>query len=234
MQNFIDGKWKYSGGRLHVAQIGNPYGVCWHYGHAHLQEFMHRCLPIVADPERGDKQGLRLALRFYRTNFRDDFVELQYLKSWMAMEILFSCYLDSMSIMRSGRFGRVSEAIKTLLGNCQEKGFIEQYERSLMQEKLGELNRRSARRQSFQFFEDIFSDFPAQTVTEEDIKVFVKIRNDIMHRGVMSREGADDYGEVLLTQHMRLMSLLKRVFLAMMGQDANLMAFSWTEWLEGT
>lgn len=232
VQKLVDGKWQCSGARAHMPQIGDPYGVSWHYGHAHLQAFMDRCMPIVADPERGERQGLRLALQFYRTNFRHDFVELQYLKSWMALEILYSRHLDSTSITGASRFRCISKVIKMLLRDCQEKGFIEEHERSLMQEKLGEINRLSARLQALRFFEDIFRDYPAQTVTEEHMATFVKIRNDITHRGVMTH-GGDDYGQVLHEQHLRLQSLLERVFLAMMGQDANLMTFSWTQWTAG-
>lgn len=230
VQKFVDGEWRFSNGRFHLPQYGNPHGTSWHHGHAHLQEFVNQCLPIVADPERGEKQGLRLALQFYRTNFRDDFVELQYLKSWLALETLYSQHIGSTTIMGSSRFRRISKAIKMLLSNCQAKGFIEEHEQLLMQEKLGEINRLSARVQALQFFENIFQNYPALAVTEEDMRTFVRIRNDITHRGLMTHDGEDDYGDVLHDQHMRLQSLLERVFLAVMGQDANLMTFSWTHW----
>jgi len=226
-------EWRVSNSRFHMPLLGNPYGVSWHHGHAHLQEFMNRCLPIVADPERGGRQGLRLALQFYRTNFRHDFVELQYLKSWLSLEILYSRHFDMKTIMEANRFRRISRAIKGLLENCHEKGYIEEHERAPMNEKLGEINRLSARMLGLRFFEDVFRDHPAQVVTEEDMKTFVRVRNDITHRGVMVHDGDDGYGQVHNQEHGRLQALLERVFLAMMGQDANLLTFSWTNWLAG-
>jgi hypothetical protein len=233
IQHWIDGEWQDTGSRFDMPLGGNPHGVSWHHGHDHLQEYMSRCLPILADPERGEKQGLRLAIQFYRTNFRDDFVELQYLKSWLALETLFSRHRDSASILNRSRFDKISKAIGILLKNCQTKGLIEEGERVLMRDKLNEINRLSAKVQALRFFEDVFKDHPAQVVTQEQMDTFAAVRNGITHQGVMRHKGEGDYGDVLNHHHGRLKSLLERTFLAMMGQDANLMSFSWEMWLAG-
>lgn len=233
VEKLVDGQWQASNYRSHLPLTGNPKGASWHNGHDHLQEFMNRCMPILSDQEQGQKQGLQLALQFYRTNFRPDFLEMQYLKTWMALEILYSRHLTSASIMERSRFKRVTKAIRLTLKDCKEDMFLKEHERLLMQDKLSEINRLSARRQGLRFFEGIFKEYPAQIVTEEDMRTFVNIRNDITHRGVMCDEGDQEYANRLHEQHRRLMRLLERTFLALMGQDANLMTFSWTHWKSG-
>ena len=100
-----------------------------------------------------------------------------------------------------------------------------------MAEKVSELNRMSARRQAAQMFASIFEDYPAQRVSEEDLKRFVTIRNDITHRGVADVPWSElAYEQELHIQHMRLKSLLERAFLALLGERPNLMEFGWEHW----
>jgi hypothetical protein len=186
----------------------------------------------LADSERGKKLGLRLALQFYRTNFRDDFVEMQYLKSWLVLEILYSRHSKISTIVSTNRFSRVRNAMSLLLRNCEQQGSLTNLERKQMSQKLGDVNRVGARAQALRFLDDIFADHALQRVSEEDLDVFYRIRNGIAHGGVMRHDG-EGYQELLLLQHMRLKSLLERVFLAMLGEQANLMTFSWTHCYAG-
>jgi hypothetical protein len=78
------------------------------------------------------------------------------------------------------------------------------------------------------FFEQLFRDYPAQDVTEEELRRFRRLRNDIVHRGA-GRE-AEDPVTMLHQEHMRLRSLVERAILALFEQHPNLMDFSWREW----
>jgi hypothetical protein len=233
LQVLRDGTWQFWATRFHIPLPGNPQGVSWLFGHDELQAFVDRCLPLVAEADRGGSQGLRVALQLYRTNFRDDYVEMHYLKTWMALEVLYARHEAGGLIVDPARFKGVERGIKMALKALQSQGMLIDEERRLMQEKVAELNRLAARRQALRFFANVFAQYPAQRVTDDDLKTFIEIRNHITHAGVMASPIEGGYGTTLNHQHGRLRSLLERVLLALLGQEANLMAFSWTEWLAG-
>jgi hypothetical protein len=72
------------------------------------------------------------------------------------------------------------------------------------------------------------SQTPAQDVTEDELRRFRRLRNDIVHRG--AGPDAEDPITMLHQEHMRLRSLVERAILALFEQHPNLMDFSWREW----
>jgi hypothetical protein len=228
VEAFRDGEWQFGGMHAHMHRPGSPHGVAWFGWHGALQEFLNRALPILTDEKTGGTTGLLQSLNFFCTNYHDDFVELEYLKTWIALEILYSQHGPDTDIVRGGHFKKISKAIRLLLSNCQQRGWMTSDERELMKGKLGELNRLAARKQAARFLADVFKDHPVQAVSDADLKLFSDIRNDITHRGIMTRRDPNlEYHKELHHQHMRLKALMERVFLAMFGARPNLMTFSW-------
>lgn len=172
-------------------------------------------------------------MQFYRTNFRPDFVENQFMRTWQALEILYSRGSISNLNVTKATFRRVRQGLKSALSELERRETISESEAKSLASKLIELNRKSALEQALNFLRKQLEPFPAQVVKEVDMELFIKIRNQITHGGVMAAPETEDYGQFLHHQHMRLKSLLDRVFLAMLGQDANLMTFSWEHCYSG-
>jgi hypothetical protein len=122
-----------------------------------------------------------------------------------------------------------------LLDRTVTDGHISEDERDLIVDKIAELNRPASRRQAGEFLSSVFENYPAQIVSDEDLTNFIRIRNEITHSGVMSHRDLQgrEYSDAVHAEHMRLKSLMERVFLAMLGQRPNLMKFSWELWLMG-
>jgi hypothetical protein len=231
IQRYENGEWKFDSWRQHLSHFGQPHGVAWYVRQSDLQAYMERCLPILSDQERGKKSGLLLALEMFRSNFQDDFVELQYLKTWIALEILYSRYFKRDRILTEGRFARVRRAVRVVLIELQGEGQLDEAQFGLITAKLPELNRQAAADQALRFVDEILAEYPAQDVTSDEMQLFVKIRNSITH-GLTAGLPEDAYGDRLHEEHMRLKSLLERIILAMLGQDANLLTFSWRYWMQ--
>lgn len=231
VQAFVGDEWVTWSVRQHMPMIGNPHGVAWHCGHAHLQDYIDRCLPLLTDSHIGEESGLRLALKMYRSNLRNDFVELQYLKTWMVLEVLYSSGTAE-NIVDKNRFPRVRRAVRSTLDRLYAEGRIREEERNRVELKLPELNRTATFDRAMALLERVFVDYPAQDVTEEEMRSFIHIRNSITHQVVSILPDIGETEDPLHVEHMRLMSLLERVILAMFGQDANLMNFSWRHWFD--
>ncbi|MGH2548207.1 MAG: hypothetical protein ACRDHN_02395 [Thermomicrobiales bacterium] len=221
-------KWSWAGTRAHFALPGNPDGVSWYFGHDELQTFMNDCLPQLSTKDDDGRSPLVQALNFFCTNYREDFVELQYLKTFMAFEILYSSYGDDPRILSDRTFESVvAKPLRSRLKDISAEVLSNEAQEK-MRDKIPELNRSPARRQASAFLERTFADYPAQRVSVEDVGQFIKIRNQIAHSGRMDHREVDrEYSDVLYEQYMRLSSLMERVFLARMGQRPNLMEFTW-------
>jgi len=226
-------EWITTGRLYHRPTLGSSSGVSWHHGHNHLQDFLINALPKLLVPEFGEGVGVRQALQFYRTNFHDDFVELQYLKTWIAIEILFSRDHENAPIFGSSRFKKFTDKLSDLIDVLPLEPRLTETEKKGVLSKLGELRRPPAIDQAMRFLTRVLKPFPEQTVSEEDLSRFIAIRNKITHGGTIEVPKDLDYPEFLNQEHHRLQSLLERVLLAMFDQDANLMSFSWANWLAG-
>jgi len=228
-----NGEWVFKAMHTHFPVNGIPYGVSWHYGHKHLHEIIEKCLPVLTDRDRIKNRTIRQALQHLRCNYLDGFVERQYLETWTAVEILIYGHLGERSIVEEKTFNKVRKEISRILKNLEDEEILTSSQRGLMKNKLRELNRPSIRTLASEFFATVFADHPAQVVNDMDISNFVAIRNEIAHQGVMSRSRQGDYEDVLSCEHMRLKALLERTLLVLLGIDANLLNFSWTNYLAG-
>jgi hypothetical protein len=227
----VGGRWESGGWHSWMLRAGRATGVSWYVTVDELQGFLERSYPKVLDPEFGEAKGMRLAFAFYALTHGDDALEVCYLKTWIALEILYSRGTRGLILSRRA-FDRITKRVKESLKACVDEGLLGDDDRAAIQRKLPELNRFSTADLVTRFLQDLFTDYPAQDVTEKEIQRFIQLRNEITHTGSVARLTEDYMGE-LHAERMRLKALLERVLLAMLGERPNLMQFSWRNWRYG-
>lgn len=245
LEDWTDGEWVSRIGPPHFPDDGYPSPRPWYFRQEELEGFLSRNFPKFVDAEYAEATGLVLALAFYDAIFSDRATEVQYMKTWSAFEILFSCNAKTTELLSGPGFKKLCRLLKQALEQAVKEEILRAEEHEAMTEKLGELNRLSAARQAQGFLDRIFAEYPSQNVTVEEIRAFVKVRNDITHRGEMQPKthglvrslhgkaergiGAKDYGPDLARAQRLLQALFERVVLAMLEEHPRLMDVSWRE-----
>jgi hypothetical protein len=228
----IDGQWVRQGWHANLFREGKAGAVGWYVGQPELEGFLERAYPKLIDPVFAEATGLRLALEFVDQARCEVVGEMQYLKTWIALEILYGHAQEGRAqIISANRFEKIRRALRQSLADLGTAGRLQDDELAAMREKLPELNRPSAQRQLLAFCERVFMEYPAQDLNEAEAQRFIRIRNEITHGGVMPSTGGDGYARALSHEHGRLRALVERVVLAMLGEQPNLMEFSWRNYL---
>lgn len=223
---------------------GATEGVGWYYGEEELAAFLAHAYPRMVDQFdelRGGKQrtGLRLALRLLDTARGDLPLELQYLHTAMAFEVLVNASRYSVPIFPEDQFPTIKQAISAALRTLPEEVRPSDEQLKSIEKQFPNLNRLSLMDRAFDFLTATLKPYPKQEVTRSDLRCFIDIRNAITHSGSMrdagktckaSRELKEDYGLHLHTEYMRLKSLLERVVLAMLEYNCRLLDFPWQHW----
>jgi len=246
LEEWSDGQWVSRGGPVYFFDHGHPSPRPWYAGQDELEGFLARNFKRFQDAEFTESTGIVLALAFYDQIFSDYVTELQYLKTWFCLEVLLSRHASASGLLRPPAFKNVRHRLEQALKVAVDDHLLKEEDRAAIKEKMGELNRLSAVRQGFSFLAKAFEKYPDQDVTEDELRAFVKVRNDIVHRGEMQStthelvrslhglpEGdlnARDYAHDLGREQRRLQSLFERVVLAMLGEHPQLMGVSWREY----
>lgn len=241
-EEWNSGQWVSRDSPIHFFSEGHHRPRPWYFRQDALEGFLARNFPKLVDAEYAESTGLGLALAFYDEVFSDYVTELRYLKTWLGFEILYSRNQDASGLMPRSGFKKVRQLLDQALKQAVQDDLLGEAERESIREKLGELNRLSAVRQSLRFLDKTFEGYPSQDVTEDEMRAFVKVRNDIVHRGEMQPEthrslngdgdrelDDEDYARDLARQQRRLLALFERVVLAMLGEHPRLMDVSWRE-----
>jgi hypothetical protein len=223
-----EGRWEPSAWPSYIVRQGRTRPLGWYVLQRELEAFLEHAYPKLCDPSFRERTGVELALAYYDADHAEDELEVNYLKVWTSVEVLVARSGSSHSILAKQRFDVVRKQLEDALVRLQGQGIIKETDRELLRGGLGALNQQPWRVQAQVFFEQLFRDYPAQDVTEEELRRFRRLRNDIVHRGA-GRE-AEDPVTMLHQEHMRLRSLVERAILALFEQHPNLMDFSWREW----
>lgn len=208
--------WRPRGGHSYLFQDGRARGVSWYIYHEALEQFLDRSFPKMMDPGFRESTALMLSLAFYDQIFSDRITELQYLKTWLALEILISRGVKNTTVLPTTRFNPVRDRINAALSSARDAGLLSEDEEGLFMRKVGNLNELNLARKGEAFFTRVFASYNAQDVTLEEFSRFVSIRNHISHTGTM-RANYDNYAQVLHHEFVRLKALLERVVLALLG-----------------
>ena len=210
-----------------------------------LESSLARCYPKLLDREYAESSGPRLALAFYDQIFADDVTELQYLKTYLAFEVLYSRNVRTTEVLSDDAFTELRGRFEALLMLEVEEGRLGGAERAAIGNKLIELNRLSAVSQIRGFLSLVFEGYAHQEVMSREIRAFTQIRNDIVHSGEMTattqklltnvhrgtgERVGDDYVRDLHREFSRLKSLLDRVVRAMFEEQSTRMETSWRYW----
>jgi hypothetical protein len=111
-----------------------------------LEGFLARCFPKLLDKAFTESSGLVLALAFYDQIFADRVAELQYLKAYLAFEVLYSRNVTTTTIQSPEAFTALRQKLEALLASEEEEGRLGADARGAITDKLVELNRLSAAR----------------------------------------------------------------------------------------
>lgn len=229
-ESFVGKSWEVVSRHAVYPLGGNSYGVSWHHGESHLQQFLTNAHQKLTDERWTEETGILLSLQLFRSTYRNSFAELEYLQTWTALEIIVS-RLEEQKILSDKEFESIREKLKLCLRSLRDAGTIDHADYVAMNEKLSELNRKSIKNQSLNVLTSLFEAFPEQNITSEDLKTFISIRNSLTHGSKIAVPDGMDYGRYIHEQQGRLSSLLERVYLVLFEQDANLMSFGWPNWL---
>lgn len=244
-----NGEWQFrGGGRLYPVYRGSFRGLPWYLREADLIAFMqhsYRRMTDELDEVQGGEQslGLRLALRLLDAARMTEMeaLEVQYLKLWMAFEILVNAATSGGRIVDTTSFSTVKKEVQAAIRPILKKHGLTKDQRDAIYTKLGELNRRSAGERAHLFLMDKFAPYPIQQVRESDVARWVDIRNAITHRGIMQIHDPDseygrtrDYAQTLGHEYFRLKSVLERVIWALLDWPARpLLELPWQSYRLG-
>lgn len=223
-----EGRHESSAWHSYVVRRGRTRPCGWYVWQRELEAFLEHAYPKLRDPSFREDTGVELALAYYDANHAEDELEMNYLKIWTAVEVLVGRSGGGRGILAKQRFRVVCQRLEDALVRLQDVEIITEAERETLRGGLPFLNQQPWRVQAWAFFERLFRDYPAQDVTEEELRRFRQLRNDIVHRG--ARSEAEELVTVLHQEHMRLRSLVERAILALFHQRPNLMDFTWREW----
>lgn len=204
----------------------------WYGDHDELAGFLQRNFAKFNETDFGADTGLQLALEFYEQALSEAVLEMRYLKTWIALEILYGHAQDD-HIISDKRFKKLKKRLQKSLTAAVEAGELQEAERSVIVEKLLELNRLAAKRQVVAFCNRVFSEYPDQRVSEAEIQRLITIRNAITQRGLMNPATDEDYMPTLGEECGRLKALLERIILVLLQERPHLMEISWRDYRFG-
>jgi hypothetical protein len=235
-----EGEWQHRGGGNLMSQYPpSPANVPLVSGREELANFVeHAYRRMVNDfDELGitpQTRGLALALRLLNSSWSTVGLELKYLQSWMAFEILVTHAPASQPMFEGKEFKPVRATLSITLKELEERGKLSSDQRVRMSEMLAVLQRPSIARRSQEFLDYVFERYPAQKVSREDLRRFIGIRDSIAHAGsatsaevLYDDAESSDYGFLLHRQRMRLTALLERVVFAMLNFECDLLSEPW-------
>lgn len=237
-----DGEWHYrgGGGQLLSFPSGSP-GSALVSGTDELKSFLeHSYFRMVNDFDELQvtrrTRRLALALRLLISSRSTVGLELEYLQTWMAFEILVTHSAASEPMFKGNEFKPVRDALSATLKDLEREEKLSSDQRVKMSEMLAALQRPSITRRSREFFDQVFDRFQVQQVSRDDLRRFIGIRDSIAHAGsVRFAEALDgdsdsaNYSQLLHRQHIRLTALLERVILAMLDFECDLLNAPWND-----
>jgi hypothetical protein len=233
---FDRNEWRFAYWGTYLEFPGRANAAPW-YGHQlELASFLGRAYPQLRNEAFVKDTRLLLALSLYDQALGELRLEIEYLKRWMALEILVGDYRQSSSpppLEQKLFDAAVRPRLRSVLKELNDEGRITTGQEKWLAGQVKGLNSPSRSRDAHDikaFLDSVFMSYPAQQIDLLEINRFFQIRNAIVHRGWMDLD-ADDVGTELGEESGRLRSLLERVILARLGESPNLMNFSWRKYL---
>ena len=216
----VDGEWRRHSIPSRTVRDGKAHATPWCLGHRELEGFLSRAHPKFLTPTLAEDQGLRLALAFLAETYTHDVEELNYLKTWIAFEVLYSRGVKA-QILTGGQEKRVKHTIREYLQAEVAAERLRPEQMAAVEEKLPELRRLSTAAQAAQFCDRVFRNYePVQKATADELHALSTVRNDLAHTGAAKVER--------LPEKLRqLTSLVERVILAMLDERPHLMEVPW-------
>lgn len=232
---FNGSDWEFWGMHSYIPRQGNAAALSCQFNHSQLEEFLARTLPQMLDGEFTKRTGLTLAMSLYQQANAEQIVEMEFLKDWMAIEIMVHrCKIASDPLRPAAQFNPVREMLETQLRARQSQLSIPDDVLDHYIAKLPNLNSRGLEKKIVTFFERAFRNYDAVNVTSQDVRVFFKLRNKIVHQGVVGPEELVwHYEDELDREVRRLRALLELVILAYLDETPQIKEYSLHVWRAG-
>jgi len=174
--------------------------------------------------ELDDKYGFNLALEWYLDSWSASILESQFLNATTCLELLmdkFHSMNNSELIVSEEKFSDFQKNVKECVKEKAKSLGFEESTRALFYDKLGKgLNRRSYVDKARMLLEHWKIKFDDLNITIDDI---VSIRNEITHRGQPS---GDEESKRLFKIYKALITILTRIFLAMLNYEGDYWDFA--------
>lgn len=154
-----------------------------------IEPFLNTAAKSLRKPDWAAKNRIAHSIRFLRAAFCSEFVDVAFMLSWIALEILANAYASEQglkNILPTNTFNKlVNPAIKGAL-NGIDKEYLTEEQKELIEDKLSELNRPSIRKKVRKLRDKYKWNF----MTNELFKDCNELRDDIIHSGTYA--GFDD------------------------------------------
>jgi hypothetical protein len=225
-----DEAWETVGWHRYPLAAGGGPGASWYGGLAGLEGFLQRSYPKIMDRPSADATGLRLALAYYREIHSRVPIEIAYMNTWTAFEILWRRNSVETRPLPKTTFRSVARQMQHFVDELISNGLADDAGK-MLKTRIPELNRTRQAYQAKSFTDEVFASYPTQDVRIDELGTFFRLRHGLVHAG-SATSGSDSVDATRIEiEQMRLKALLERVILAMLNEHPNLMNFSWRHWV---
>ena len=152
----------------------------------------------------------------------------------MALEVPFGAYNGDALIIDKKSFEMLRKVLKKVLRSEEFRDLLPEETVQPMVDKLGELQRYTARHQAMTFFGDILKNHAELILTDEEFGRFSKIRNEITQTGRFIPRSEGDYNKEIFDLRLQMSALLETVFLSMLGGDVSIVNPDWRHVVRGS